>query len=396
MNDDRQGSRMRGIGVGLLVCVLGAPSVLGVPSALGAPSEPGAPATFDGAHAGVQQRSGLLGPEEGETLTSWTDRWIEGPVQWIAAEEEKELYAALDTVAERLQFIRLFWESRDPTQRDQDNEFLEEFERRVAYANEEFSEGDDPGWDTAFGQVVLIVGQPDRTMRTSEGMGSGFSERPLVVWSYDRRIAEWPLMENFIFAYRFRKWRLLPHTEAFPHGDARRAERAWELTSSLDIVPDDFLRVQRVMIQETTLYPANYRGAIDRVRAGVAFPDAEIPFGWEARFAPGDEAGVRRVDVQLSLRMEAFIFHADEGIYRTRMVISAMLLSDDGEPVAETTESIVLEVPLDELAARADEIVDRTISLQAPPGTYTLELVLEDPSLGYRTVYRETLEVPPS
>jgi GWxTD domain-containing protein len=338
----------------------------------------------------------LLGPEEGETLTSWTERWLEGPVQLIAADEEMEFYASLQTVAERLQFIRLFWESRDPTQRDEENEFLEEFERRVAYANEEFSAGDNPGWNTAFGQVVLVVGQPDRTLRTSQGMGAEFSERPLVVWSYDRRITEWPLMENFIFAYRQRKWRLLPHTESFPHNDARAAQRVWELTSRLDIVPNDFLRVQRIMIQETTLYPANYRGAIDSVRAGVAFPDAEIPFGWEARFAPGDEAGVRRIDVQLSLRMEAFIFHADQDIYRTRMVISALLLTDDGEPVAETTEPIVLEVPLDELEARADEIVDRTISLQAPPGIYTLELVLEDPSLGYRTVYRETLEVPSS
>lgn len=378
MKDHTRRNRRRGLCVALLGCVLG---VSWAPAA---------------AHPGAQQRSGLLGPEEGETLTSWTERWLEGPVQFIAADEEMEFYAALDTVPERLQFIRLFWESRDPTQRDDENEFLEEFERRVAYANEEFSEGDDPGWNTAFGRVVLVVGQPDRTLRTSRGMGSGFSQRPLVVWSYDRRITEWPLMENFIFAYRQRQWRLLPHTESFPHSDARAAQRVWELTSRLDIVPNDFLRVQRVMIQETTLYPANYRGAIDSVRAGVAFPDAAIPFGWEARFSPADETGVRRIDVQLSLRMEAFIFHADQDIYRTRMLISALLLTDAGEPVAETTESIVLEVPLDELEARADEIVDRTISLQAPPGIYTLELVLEDPSLGYRTVYRETLEVPSS
>ena len=129
-------------------------------------------------------------------ITAWTERWLEGPVQFIADDDEKEIYASLRTVSERLQFIRLFWESRDPTQRDEVNEFLEEFERRVAYANEEFSDGDNPGWNTAFGQVALVVGEPDRTMRTSQGMGSEFSERPLVVWSYDRRITEWPLMES--------------------------------------------------------------------------------------------------------------------------------------------------------------------------------------------------------
>lgn len=365
------------LGIGLLVCVLAMPSAFGT------------------VHPAAQQRSGLLGPGEGETLTSWTERWLEGPAQFVASTEEKEFYESLKTVPERLQFIRLFWESRDPTPRGSENEFLVDFEQRVAYANTNFGNGE-PGWDTAFGQVVLVLGAPDRTLRTSQGMRSVNSERPLVIWSYDRRITAWPVMENFIFAYRFHRWRLMPHTDPDVGDSVREIQRGWELTSNLEIVPDDFLQVQRAMIRETTLYPANYRGSIDSVRAAVAFPDAEIPFGWEARFAPGEETGVRRVDIELNLRMEAFIFHPDQEVYRTRMTISVLLVSEDGEPVAETTEPVAMEIPLDQLEARAEEIVDRTISLQAPPGTYTLELVLEDSFLGYRTVYRQTLKVPSS
>lgn len=347
------------------------------------------------AQPSTQQRSGLLGPEEGETLTSWTERWLEGPVQFVASEEEKEFYESLKSVPERLQFIRLFWESRDPTPRGSENEFLVDFEQRVAYANENFGNGK-PGWESAFGQVVLVLGAPDRTLQTSQGMRSFRSERPLMIWSYDRQITEWPVMENFIFSYRFQRWRLMPHTDPDVGDNVREIQRGWELTSNLAIVPNDFLQVQRAMIQETTLYPANYRGSIDSVRAAVAFPDSEIPFGWEARFATGEETGVRQVDIELNFRMEAFIFHADQEIYRTRMLISALLFSNEGEPVAETTEPVALEIPLEELEERAEEIVGRTISLQAPPGTYTLELVLEDSSLGYRTVYRETLVVPSS
>jgi len=347
------------------------------------------------AQPSTQQRSGLLGPEEGETLTSWTERWLEGPVQFVASEEEKEFYESLKSVPERLQFIRLFWESRDPTPRGPENEFLVDFEQRVAYANENFGNGK-PGWDTAFGQVVLVLGAPDRTLQTSQGMRSFRSERPLMIWSYDRQITEWPVMENFIFSYRFQRWRLNPHTDPDVGDNVREIQRGWELTSNLEIIPNDFLQVQRAMIQETTLYPANYRGSIDSVRAAVAFPDSEIPFGWEARFATGEETGVQRVNIELNLRMEAFIFHADQEIYRTRMVISALLFSNEGELVAETTEPVALEIPVDQLEERAEEIVGRTISLQAPPGTYTLELVLEDSSLGYRTVYRETLVVPSS
>ena len=353
------------------------------------------PAAYAAAQPSTQQRSGLLGPEEGETLTSWTERWLEGPVQFVASEEEKEFYESLKSVPERLQFIRLFWESRDPAPRGSENEFLVDFEQRVAYANENFGNGK-PGWDTAFGQVVLVLGAPDRTLQTSQGMRSFRSERPLMIWSYDRQITEWPVMENFIFSYRFQRWRLNPHTDPDVGDNVREIQRGWELTSNLEIIPNDFLQVQRAMIQEATLYPANYRGNIDSVRAAVAFPDSEIPFGWEARFTPGEEAGVQRVDIELNLRMEAFIFHADQEIYRTRMVISALLFSNEGELVAETTEPVALQIPLDQLQERAEEIVGRTISLQAPPGTYTLELALEDSSLGYRTVYRETLVVPSS
>ena len=129
------------------------------------------PAAYAAAQPSTQQRSGLLGPEEGETLTSWTERWLEGPVQFVASEEEKEFYESLKSVPERLQFIRLFWESRDPTPRGPENEFLVDFEQRVAYANENFGNGK-PGWDTAFGQVVLVLGAPDRTLQTSQGMRS--------------------------------------------------------------------------------------------------------------------------------------------------------------------------------------------------------------------------------
>ncbi len=40
-------------------------------------------------------RTSYLGPEEGETLTSWTERWLDGPVQHIATEEEIRIYRSL-------------------------------------------------------------------------------------------------------------------------------------------------------------------------------------------------------------------------------------------------------------------------------------------------------------
>ena len=52
------------------------------------------------------QQGGSLGPAEGETLEAWTLRWMDGPVKFIATEEEKSFFEELDTTQERLQFIR--------------------------------------------------------------------------------------------------------------------------------------------------------------------------------------------------------------------------------------------------------------------------------------------------
>ena len=41
-----------------------------------------------------------------------------------------------------------------------------------------------------------------------------------------------------------------------------------------------------------------------------------------------------------------------------------------------------------------DELVERTIMLSAPPGSYSLMLSLDDQLLGFRTVYRNDLVVP--
>jgi hypothetical protein len=71
-----------------------------------------------------------------------------------------------------------------------------------------------------------------------------------------------------------------------------------------------------------------------------------------------------------------------------------VLFNDDGEPVAETSDQVNFTVPIDELASRANEIVERALSLPVKPGTYQLRVALDDHLLGYRSVYSEELTVP--
>tara|TARA_B100001146_G_scaffold164588_1_gene145469 strand:+ start:8307 stop:9425 length:1119 start_codon:yes stop_codon:yes gene_type:complete len=342
-------------------------------------------------------RTSYLGPEEGETLTSWTGRWLDGPVQHIATEEETEIYESLESTTQRLQFIRLFWERRDPTGRDDENAFIDEFVRRVEYANEEFSEGQlassgVPGWQTAFGRVVLVVGPPKRTQREL-GLPRSVSQRPVVLWGYDARFPEWPSNEMLMFVFQRGRWRLAPPSNFGEPSSVSSTVRDMERFNMLREIPNDFLRLTQAMNEESLVRTVNYNDVINAIEANVAFPDADIPFAWTTEFLSGSGDEIE-VTLTLSWRMESLVFHVFEDTFETRMVIQAVLFNDDSEPVAETSEQVNFAVPIDELASRRDEIVERALSLLVKPGVYQLRVVLDDHLLGYRSVYSEALTVP--
>ncbi len=350
-----------------------------------------APGTGAMAGTPVQERTSYLGPEEGETLTSWTERWLDGPVQYIATEEEKDIYGSLGSTTQRLQFIRLFWERRDPTARGPENEAVQEFVRRVEYANEEFGERG-PGWETVFGRVVLVLGPPARTERQL-GFPQAVSQRAVILWGYDERLPEWPTNEMLMFVFQRGRWRLAPPSNFGEPPSATTAQRDLERFNMLAEIPNDFVRVSQAVIEESLVQTVNYNDVAEAIEADVAFPDAEIPFAWEASYAPGEGDAVD-VELELTWRMESLVFHVVEADYETEMVVSAVLFNDGGEPVAETSEHINVVVPVADLASRSEELVTRSLTLSARPGTYRIRIALDDQLLGYRSVYADDITVP--
>ncbi len=61
--------------------------------------------------------------------------WINEDVSVIITEPERKAYAKLRTDEEREQFIKIFWDQRDPDPDTEENEFKEEHFERMAYAN---------------------------------------------------------------------------------------------------------------------------------------------------------------------------------------------------------------------------------------------------------------------
>lgn len=95
--------------------------------------------------------------------------WGEGPVQWLMTSEEQAAWNKLSSDAEAEQFVRLFWARRDPTPDTDLNERRRDFEERVAFADQQFAEGEKRGAMTDRGRVLILLGPPRRVQSPGAG-----------------------------------------------------------------------------------------------------------------------------------------------------------------------------------------------------------------------------------
>ncbi len=91
--------------------------------------------------------------------------WLTGPASYLITRPERESFLALSTDEERDAFVERFWEVRNPSAGGAQNEFKEEFYRRVAYANAFFGrEAGTEGWRTDRGRTYILFGRPQTSM----------------------------------------------------------------------------------------------------------------------------------------------------------------------------------------------------------------------------------------
>jgi GWxTD domain-containing protein len=108
-------------------------------------------------------------------------QWVNEDVRWIITPEEREAYLSLPQPYARDEFIRQFWERRNPTPGRAENLFKEEHYRRIAYANVHFAAGT-AGWMSDRGRIYIVNGKPESIdSHPSGGLGES---KPFEVWHY--------------------------------------------------------------------------------------------------------------------------------------------------------------------------------------------------------------------
>ena len=101
-------------------------------------------------------------------------KWLDD-VSIIITDAERIAFQRLTKDSERQGFITNFWLARDPTPGTPANEFKEEYDRRVAYANEHFTtKSGTSGSQTDRGKMYILNGPPDE-IKGGTRISSSFS-----------------------------------------------------------------------------------------------------------------------------------------------------------------------------------------------------------------------------
>jgi GWxTD domain-containing protein len=121
-----------------------------------------------------------LYPKPSTELPEKYTQWLKEEVVYIITPIEKEVFLKLENDRERDLFIEEFWQQRDPTPGTSRNEFKDEHNRRIEYANRVFGRGTPTkGWRTDRGKFYIMLGRPGHVERFLSP-----DINPIEVWYY--------------------------------------------------------------------------------------------------------------------------------------------------------------------------------------------------------------------
>jgi GWxTD domain-containing protein len=311
------------------------------------------------------------------------DEWVKGPVQHLMTKEDLRAWRSLGSDQAARQFIDLFWARRDPTPATPQNEFKEEFELRVALADEHFKEGNIRGAMTDRGKTMILLGPariarrteiaaspsgPDPTGGTSQAQQS---ERVTETWVYESdRIPSFLKRGKFELVFR----------DDFASGRYRAVRAPFNLNEAMNQAAESV-----VVSPELTEVPVYAAPAAQQARqvVEVNVPAASITAPVEFKTASLQAAFTDFRTAKSSPYKDVFVTYGEfvtpTGEYF--VPVQLYLTKNPGAPadqqvtffgVVEDTQGKIVAVyedPVPLQVTKNEFFADR--SLMLPPGKYT-------------------------
>jgi GWxTD domain-containing protein len=338
-------------------------------------------------------------------------KWLEEEVPYIITADERATFKKLSTDDEREQFIENFWERRNPNPGSPENEFKEEYYRRIAYANEHFASGV-PGWRTDRGRIYIMYGPADEVeshpsggsyVRPQEEGGGETSTYPFEQWRYryidgigNNVILEFvdPTMtgEYHLTMDPGEKDALLhvPNaglTDMEAMGMASKGDRftrtdGMTIGQSLTGTPESMEEFTRLDLYAKIWNPPEVKFKDLKAVVTSKISAQLLPFDVRTDFIRvTEETVLTPVTIQVAYRDVQF--QNKDGVMHGVMDIYGQFTSLGGRNVNTFEKSLVLDVPEHEFQRALERKAVYQEAIPLRPGRYKLSLVMKDDLNGH-------------
>jgi len=349
------------------------------------------------------------------------EKWLKDtPVSLIITDEERGAFLKLSNNAERDNFIEQFWVRRDPTPDTSENEYKEEYDRRVAYANEHFAAGT-LGWKTDRGRIYIIHGAPDSIdshpmggpyQRTAEEGGGETSTYPFEIWRYRHLDGIGEELEiEFVDTCNCGAYHMTldrGEKDAFSNvpnagptlmesmGMVSKADRSRGIeTSGRSLFGNnreskEFERMEQLAKLESPSpikYTSLREGVLITMRYGI------LPFDVRVDFAKADASTVA-VPVTIQVPNGALTYIEKDKVYHASVNVYGQVTTLTGKVVSTFEDPVRLDVPAELLEKTAANVSLYQQTLPLRPGHYRLDIVLKDVNSGKTGLFARSIIVP--
>jgi GWxTD domain-containing protein len=298
--------------------------------------------------------------------------WAEGPARHLMTKEELKQWKAIRSDQEAANFIDLFWAKRDPTPDTRSNEFREDFDQRVKFADDNFSDGLQPGSLTDRGKVFILVGPPYRVSASAGAQSRSTGLRPTTDAQGNLVIARPtsdPNQQFWMYAHE-KKPKYIAQSD-FTLVFLEEARGVWKLAHTERVNPDLIFQqaVTAFIVSPKMTKPPVYANAAPQ--RTTSFKNAALKTSYE-QLRSGEKDAIGNAN----LIWGEFVTSEGEHFVSAQVYVPA---GSDVAPDQKVTSFAVIEnkageifdVKEDEttmIASGGDAYLDR--SLQLDPGTY--------------------------
>lgn len=337
-------------------------------------------------------------------------KWIEQEVPYIITDEERQTFKKLATDEERESFIENFWERRNPNPGNPENEFKEEYYRRIAYANEHYASGI-PGWKTDRGRIYIMYGPPNEVdshpsggtyERPAEEGGGETSTFPFEDWTYNYIDGIGNNIQlEFVDPTMSGEYHLTMdpgEKDALLHvpgagltlmesmGMASKADRftrtdGMTIGQSLGGTPESMEEFTRLDTFAKIFKPPVVK--FDDLKATVSHKISSqiLPFDVRTDFIRITEDAVL-TPITIQVAQKDLEFQNKEGVMHGVLDIYGQLISLGGRVVNSFDDSVVVDVPEHDFQTYVNrkQVYQKAVPLR--PGHYKLSLVIKDQNSG--------------